>query len=311
MEGGINMTALGLGNECFNSFLAETRASPSPTSTLSDFALGTFGSCGATAVTTPSADTGAGAVSPGTGVTDHFVVTGTSSGGSAPFPTSDTTKGGHNVFFSFCGPMLVTDTTGTCNGSDAAHTAGASFDNKALANTAVQGVSDATSSAINTAGHPLAPGRYCFIGSWAGDNNYTDGASDSSTGECFVVRQIPTGIVTTPSNSTGTALSGTQALGTLLYDKAVVTATASGGGDINGSVTFSYCTPAQVTANGGNCPYGRNAGRKRRFTLAGRQRRPAQVDGGFHPGRAGKRRRNVVLPRFLHRHGYDVHRRRC
>ena len=262
MEGGINMTALGLGNECFNSFLAETRSSPSPTSTLSDFALGNFGSCGATAVTTPSADTGDNAVSPGTGVTDHFVVTGTSSGGTPPYPTSDTTKGGHNVFFSFCGPMLVTDTTGTCNGTDPVndpgHTPGASFDNEALANTATQGVSDATSSAINTAAHPLAPGRYCFSGTWAGDNNYTDGAGDASTRECFVVRTIPTGIVTTPSaSSTGTpAITTTQPLGTLLYDKAVVTATASGGGDINGSVTFFICNPAAVLANGGDCHTG-------------------------------------------------------
>jgi hypothetical protein len=91
MEGGINMTALGLGNECFNTFLAETRASSSPTSTLSDFAIGGFGSCGATAVTTPTAGSGANAVSPGTSVTDHFVVTGTSTGGTPPFPTSDTT----------------------------------------------------------------------------------------------------------------------------------------------------------------------------------------------------------------------------
>jgi hypothetical protein len=219
MEGGINMTALGLGNECFNSFLAETRSSPSPTSTLSDFALGNFGSCGATAVTTPSADTGANAVAPGTDVTDHFVVTGTSSGGTAPFPTSDTTKGGHNVFFSYCGPIA----TGICDGSDAAHTAGASFDNEALANTATQGVSDATSTAINTSGSPLAPGRYCFVGSWAGDNNYTDGASDSSAGECFVVRVLQ------PTLTTAQRF--------VPNDSATVTV-ASGAGDLAGTLRF-------------------------------------------------------------------------
>jgi hypothetical protein len=238
MEGGINMTALGLGNECFNSFLAETRASPSPTSTLSDFALGHFGSCGATAVTTPSADTGAGAVAPGTDVTDHFVVTGTSSGGTAPYPTSATAQGGHNVFFSYCGPMLVTDTTGTCSGGDAAHTAGASFDNEALANTATQGVSDATSSAINTSGNPLAPGRYCFVGSWAGDNNYTDGASDSSVGECFVVRILQPNLTT--------------AQRFVPNDSATVTV-ASGAGDLAGTLRFQLFVNS--TTCGGTAAY--------------------------------------------------------
>ena len=38
------MTALGLGNECFSSFMAESRAAHSVTSTLSDFLLGGFGS---------------------------------------------------------------------------------------------------------------------------------------------------------------------------------------------------------------------------------------------------------------------------
>jgi hypothetical protein len=231
MEGGINMTALGLGNECFNSFLAETRSSPSPTSTLSDFALGNFGSCGATAVTTPSADTGTGAVSPGTDVTDHFVVSGTSTGGTPPYPTSDTTKGGHNVTFAYCGPIA----TGTCDGSDADHTAGTAFDSEPLANTATQGVSDATSTAINTSAHPLLPGRYCFVGSWAGDNNYTDGASDSSAGECFVVRVLQ------PSLTTAQRF--------LPNDSATVTVT-SGAGDLAGTLRFelfvnnSTCTGA-------------------------------------------------------------------
>ena len=263
MEGGINMTALGLGNECFNSFLAETRASPSPTSTLSDFALGNFGSCGATAVTTPSADTGDGAVAPGTGVTDHFVVTGTSSGGTAPFPTSATANGGHNVFFSFCGPMLVTDTTGTCSGGDAAHTAGASFDNEALANTADQGVSDARSTAINTAGNALAPGRYCFVGSWAGDNNYTDGASDSSARECFVVRILQPSLTTAqsfvPNDSATVAvaagagnLAGTLRLqlfvnsitcgGTAAYDSGAIDITTGSGTGLSRTLTSSNTT---------------------------------------------------------------------
>jgi hypothetical protein len=46
-EGGINVTQLLGGTPCFSAFLAETRASRSETSTLKDFALGSFDVCGA------------------------------------------------------------------------------------------------------------------------------------------------------------------------------------------------------------------------------------------------------------------------
>jgi len=47
-EGGIDLTALGLGAECFASFLVETRSSQSVDAVLKDFALGGFESCSGT-----------------------------------------------------------------------------------------------------------------------------------------------------------------------------------------------------------------------------------------------------------------------
>jgi hypothetical protein len=44
-EGGLNLSAVGLGGTCFASFLSESRASTSPTATLKDFVLGGFGRC--------------------------------------------------------------------------------------------------------------------------------------------------------------------------------------------------------------------------------------------------------------------------
>jgi len=41
-EGGVNLTALGISNECFSAFLAETRSSQSVDATLKDFVEGTF-----------------------------------------------------------------------------------------------------------------------------------------------------------------------------------------------------------------------------------------------------------------------------
>jgi hypothetical protein len=69
-----------------------------------------------------------------------------------------------------------------------------------------------------------------------------------------VVRTIPTTTVTTPSDSSGTALSGSQPLGTTIYDRAVVTAGSSGGGAISGNVAFFLCAPSAVV--GGVCPEG-------------------------------------------------------
>ncbi len=43
-EGGVDLTALGLGS-CFSNFLAETRSSQSETATLSDFVIGNFNTC--------------------------------------------------------------------------------------------------------------------------------------------------------------------------------------------------------------------------------------------------------------------------
>ena len=52
-EGGVDLTALGLGDRCFSSFAAETRSSTSTTATLKDFIIGGFGACTAGMKPTP------------------------------------------------------------------------------------------------------------------------------------------------------------------------------------------------------------------------------------------------------------------
>src|SRR5262249_30422604 len=72
-EGGVNLTALGLGDRCFASVASETRSSTSTTATLKDFILGTFGTCGAKIETTSSVT---GSTSIGTGsVSAHDTAT--------------------------------------------------------------------------------------------------------------------------------------------------------------------------------------------------------------------------------------------
>ena len=70
-----------------------------------------------------------------------------------------------------------------------------------LTPTATQGVSTATSAGDDTSGK--TPGRYCFFATWAGDSNYTSGASGGAAAtECFAIAKLPSTTVTT-SNPTG------------------------------------------------------------------------------------------------------------
>src|SRR4029077_542863 len=113
--------------------------------------------------TTPSAGTGANdSVSPGTSVTDLATVKGTGIS-SPPTPSG-------NVTFFLCDR---TDTSSTATGDTGGPQVGSPV---ALSGTGQpQGTAVATSSAVNTAASPLAPGRYCWRATWPGDSNYTGG----------------------------------------------------------------------------------------------------------------------------------------
>jgi hypothetical protein len=243
-EAGLDLNDV-LGEEqCFASFLASTRSSHSTTAQLKDFALGTFENCSPTLTTTPSA-TVANPVTPGTSVTDTLVVQGAGVT-NPPEPTGQVT-------FFLCGPIA----SGQCDGTtDAAHTGTAiSGGTITLVDTSPP---DGESTAVSNAVAPTVPGRYCFRSEWPGDSNYKPvppatkfvefGTGDS---ECFAVAKIPTTTVTTPSDSSGVALTSPVALGTSIFDKAVVTGTAAGGTP-TGTVDFFVCTPSQVSGAAGS-----------------------------------------------------------
>jgi hypothetical protein len=212
-EGGIDLAQLGLADECFSSFLIETRASQSVDAVLKDFVGGTFAVCQATLTTTPSTGAG-GTVQPGVSVTDTATVQGQGLS-SPPTPTGDVT-------FFLCGPIA----TGTCT------TGGTTVSTNALADSSPPaGEAQATSDPVNTAANPLTPGRYCFRAEWPGDDNYTTALVHSGTGdsECFTV---------TDTTTTSTAQNWRP------NDSATVTAT--GGSALAGSVAFTLYT-------GGTC----------------------------------------------------------
>ena len=156
-EGGVNLSTLGLGGECFSSVASETRSSTSTTATLKDFVLGQLGNCTATITTAASNN---GTVVPGTPITDTATIV-----GSNPLQPP-TGTGATGVDFFLCGPLPAGAEGCPTGGTDAG------ADKTLTAVVAQPGTSVATSNEVNTAGSPLAPGRYCFRAFWPGDTNY-------------------------------------------------------------------------------------------------------------------------------------------
>ena len=162
MEGGINLTALGFGDTCFSSFMAETRASHSVDSTLSDFALGTFGACTSGVLTTPQTvanGTGSditGPVSIGTSarvaVRDKAVITVTGTNGAF----DGTTK------FYLCGPFAA-DYAENCS------TGGVQIGSPAEGET-VSG-SGGTATVYSDSATLTSAGRYCWRAEYSGDSD--------------------------------------------------------------------------------------------------------------------------------------------
>jgi hypothetical protein len=272
MEGGINMTALGLGNTCFSTFEAESRASHSVTSTLSDFALGSFGACTSGITTTPQ--TGAGTTltttpigtSARVSVRDHAEINIT--GTDADFDGT--------VKFYLCGPLA--DATTNCS------TGGVQIG--AAAGETVAG--SAKHAALNSVNATLTKvGNYCWRAEYSGDSalaipgskdpskSVADGGSRS---ECFsVTPQTPALTTTAGADVTlGTAITDTASLtGTAkqpgtdgVGPGGTINATAATQANAGGSIGFVVDGPdscsasgltvtgSPVTVNGDNASYG-------------------------------------------------------
>ena len=227
LEAGINLSLLpNIANECFASFLAETRSSQSTTATLKDFVLGNFGNCVATMSTQVSS---AGPVTPGTAVHDTATVV-----GNQPSKTPSGT-----VTFFLCGPIA----TGACDGTT---NVGTNIGTGTLSGSG--GTASANSPDVNT-GIGLDPGRYCFRAEWPGDANYTtpliEYGGANGTNECFTVQQVPSSTTSAQTwlpNDSATVTSTLPLSGSLSF-------TLHDGGDCTGTIlrpaetyTFSGAT---------------------------------------------------------------------
>jgi len=170
-EGGIDLTAKGLGNRCFNTFVGDTRSSQSLTATIFDYALGTLGECKSTTTTTP------------VDATDNTLPPATIIPGD-PADAAVTVK-----------DKTVIDVTGvgSFSGSISWHICGPTASDSTALCTA--GGVDLGSQNITAKGTYYSPtatvtaaGRYCFRAEFSGDSSVgVPGSSDSSAGECFTI----------------------------------------------------------------------------------------------------------------------------
>jgi hypothetical protein len=185
-EGGINLSKLGLGGECFATVASETRSSTSTTATLKDFILSKFGECSSKVETTPVSGLNKNNEPnpiPSTGlniptdpneasleVEDLAKIT---VGGSSSFSA--------NVSFHLCGPFGASTTT-LCS------TGGVNVGEKSVTT---------SGTVLSEPAKVTEAGRYCWRADFSGDE--TKGvpkSSDSSSTECFKVNPATPEITT-------------------------------------------------------------------------------------------------------------------
>ncbi len=233
-EAGLNLSLLGVGGECFNSVVAETRASTSTTSTLSDFVVTQFKQCKPT-LTTQASEAVTTPVLPGHAVTDRATIQ-VSGGTNPPDPTGDVT-------FFLCKPATATGDCGTSGGTQVG-TAGVTLTNAQCSPASLNdtdGLRCAVSATVNDSTQsgfprgPLAPGRYCFRATWPGDTTYPGALNvTNGTTECFAVKDT-------------SSLTTHQIW--LPNDKATVT--SAGGTALNGTVSFTLYSGNNCGATSG------------------------------------------------------------
>jgi hypothetical protein len=219
-EGGVNLTALGLGDKCFSSVASETRSSTSTTATLKDFVLGGFGTCGSSLTTQEStggsASIGTGSVSVSDSAT--VAVTGVNTwSGTVQFHLRGPIGAANEVSTDIGGPVAVSNTTKTVQSSNATVT---------------------------------AAGDYCWSAHFTSSTSGVPDANDNGDNECFTVTPV------TPQLATSAGAD--VLLGNPISDTATLTGTANepgapainpttAGGPAGGTITFTAYGPNNCT----------------------------------------------------------------
>jgi hypothetical protein len=194
-EGGINLTNTGFGDQCFNTFVGDTRSSQSLTATIFDYARGRLGECTSSTVTQAKDGAGSNLTTVAIPATGTLAIKDT-----ATVDVSGVNSFNGTVQFYLCGPSATVISTcsssGTAIGSAHTITADGSVDQTATLTSA---------------------GYYCWHAVFSGDSGVgVPGSEDDSTNECFRVTPlqptIPTQATSGPVDF-GQKISDTVTLG--------------------------------------------------------------------------------------------------
>ncbi len=243
VEGGLDLTGLGLGNICTGTVLAETHSSQATfTSDLKDFVgPANFNICASTTTsTTPVAESG---TTIGGSWHDMATVTNTTN---ATAPTG-------SVTFYYCSPsVLAAYSATTCNS-----TIGTEIPSGGPPVSLTPGTGN-TSTAESPSITPNAPGTWCFAGYYGGAAGAFLVSNDTSSDECFTVSPAPT-TTTTQTQKTSLTIgpSGT------VTDKATISGNGNTtAGTPTGDVAFYACkasSPSGVLCNSSSTSVGTSA----------------------------------------------------
>lgn len=259
-EGGINLTDTGLGNRCFNTFLADTRSSATVEATLFDFSRGVLGQCESETVTTPVDGDGNEIPAAGLDIPTDPANAALQVKDEAEITVDGVSSFNATVTFHLCGPFAASSTT-LCDDSGG-NTGGVQVSSQNIT---------ADGTFTSDAATVTAAGRYCWRADFSGDADVgVPDSSDSSESECFLVNPVQ------PELTTQAGVSPVD-FGDPVTDTATLTPTAhqpgtggpSGstdgsinpatlGGDANGTITFTLFKDDCVTPATSNDPSEQN-----------------------------------------------------
>ena len=234
-EGGVNLSALNLGNECFSTVASETRSSTSTTAVLKDFVIGSFGKCDSALKTTPKDASGTDIPGSGISITTAGAV---QVRDGVHLEVSGIAQFSGTLSFFLCGPMA----TGTCTTGGTPVLPSLTLTNQTSPFDGMSALATVT-----------AAGRYCWRGEFAPTTADVPASKDASEGECFVVNPV------TPT--VNTTASADVTIGGTVTDSAVLAGTANrpgdpvinpttAGGAATGTITFRLYGPADDTCTG-------------------------------------------------------------
>jgi len=235
-EGGLDLTGLGFGDECISTVLLNTRSSGSSVnSTAQDFALGNFGGCTSSVVTTPSitSDTQIPASGTISNVTDTAAV-----------DLQGVSNWSASVTFHLCGPADLT-AQANCSTGGTAITGG----------TATNASKNVTSAGATI----TSVGKYCwranvhFTVPSTGADDVSDPSNTTSQSECFNITPRTPTLVTQVGGATvtlGNPITDTATLGNTANEPGTpVINPTTAGGPAQGTITIKVFGPDSCTTS--------------------------------------------------------------